>query len=86
MRNARQLALWRRRLIVGTMGTTFAIPGFLLNGCNLGEFTTTSTVTLSGREVTSFLVRTALLTPIENAVNAGVDWFFNRFDDEDDDE
>ena len=51
-----------------------------LGACNLEDFSTTTTTTLSGREVVSFLVRSALLTPIENFINGRIADFFG--DDE----
>lgn len=83
MAKYKRLRGWRKLVVVSTLGTTFAFPWGLLGGCDLGEFTTSSTVTLSGREVASFLVRSAILTPIENAINLGVDWLFDRIDKND---
>ena len=66
--------------IVGVLGTAFVVP---LGGCDMGEFTATSTVTLDGREVVSFLVRSWVLTPIEEAINNGVERLFDRIESED---
>jgi len=51
-------------------------------GCDLGEFQSTSVVTLDGREVVTFLVQSAILTPIQTAVENAVDNFFDRFEDD----
>ena len=69
----------RRAAMLATMSGALA---FQFGGCNLGEFTTTTTTTLSGREVISFLVRTAVLTPIETLINNGIEAFFDRFEDD----
>jgi hypothetical protein len=80
MSRNRRLQGWRGMASLMAMGTVFQF-----GSCDLGEFQSTSTVTLSGREVVSFLVRSWVLTPIENAIDTGVERFFDRFDDEDDD-
>jgi hypothetical protein len=49
----------------------------------LSDFTTTSTVTLDTREVVSYLVRSFILTPIETAINNGIDKVFEQLEDED---
>ncbi len=67
---------WRNLAMAGMLGSVCAF-----GSCNLSEFTSTSTVTLSGREVVSFLVRSWLLTPIETAVNNGINNFFDQFED-----
>jgi hypothetical protein len=61
------------------LGTVFAF-----GGCNFGEFTASSTVTLDGREVVSSLIRGLILTPIESAIDASIDRVFDQFDDDDD--
>jgi len=65
----------RRLALVCTAGTALAF-----GGCNLGEFTTSSTVTLSGREVLTYLVRSALLTPIQTAIDQGIDNLFDKIE------
>lgn len=71
----------RRWAATGLLGSTLAI-----GSCDFGEFTSTSTVTLSGREVVQFLVRSWVLTPIENAIDTGIDSLFDRIDEDEDDE
>ena len=71
----------KRTLALAATGVLLASP---FASCDLGQFTTTSTVTLDGREVVSFLVRSWILTPIENAVDEGINRFFDRFDHSDD--
>ncbi len=75
-----RLGRMKRALTLGAAGVLFASP---FASCDLGQFTTTSTVTLDGREVVSFLVRSWLLTPIENAVDEGIDRFFDQFEHND---
>lgn len=58
----------------------------LLGGCNLGSFTTTQTVELDGREIVAFLVRGAILNPINNVVNQGVDRIVDFIVDDNDGE
>lgn len=69
----------RRAVVLGLMSGALA---FQFGGCNLGEFTTTATTTLSGREVVSFLVRNAILTPLETLINNGIEAFFDRIEDD----
>ncbi|MCP4592913.1 MAG: hypothetical protein GY842_19425 [bacterium] len=70
----------RRRLAVLIAGTACALP---LGSCDLGEFTTTSTVTLSGREVVEYLVESAILTPLNTYVGDRVDDLLDQFDPDD---
>ena len=55
-------------------------------GCTVdfGDFTSSSTVTLDGREVVTYLVRSLVLTPIQTYVDNGIDYIFDRLEDEDD--
>ncbi len=76
----RRIGRWRRRAAIASTGLLLAWP---LGSCNPGEFTTTTTITLDGREVVSWLVRAWLLTPIEQAIDRGIDRFFDQFDDQD---
>ena len=76
-----RLSGFKKLVAAGVIGMVFQFP---FTSCDLGEFTTTTTTTLDGREVVSFLVRTAILTPIETVVNTGVNAFFDRFDKDDD--
>lgn len=62
---------WSMVLCAGT--------AFQFGGCQLDEFNTTSVVTLNTRDVVNFLVQSWVLTPIQNAIQNGVD---NFFDDE----
>ena len=69
----------QKRMVVLTVGCGIL---FQFGGsCNLGEFTTTTTTTLSGRGVVSFLLRPWILSPLEQAVNNGINGFFDRLDD-----
>ncbi len=79
MAKYKRLTGWRRMLAASTMGSTC----FALGACNFGEFESTSTVTLDGREVVQFLVRSAILTPIQDAIDTGVDALFDRLEDDD---
>ncbi len=71
---------WRvkRLALIATAGMTCG-----LNSCDLGEFTTTSTVTLDGREVVEYLINSAILTPINTYVHDRVDEIFDQLEDED---
>jgi hypothetical protein len=71
---------WARRYGALICGTALAFP---FGRCNFGEFTSTSTVTLDSRQVIAFLVRGAILTPIEQAIDAGVNRLFDAFQQED---
>ena len=77
----RRLSGFKRVFVASAVGTTCV---FSMGGCDLGEFTatTTTTTTLDGREIVAYLVRSALLTPIDNAITNGVNAFFDQFTDE----
>jgi hypothetical protein len=79
MRTYKRVYGLKRLAAVGMLGTAFAF-----GGCDLGEFTSTSTITLSGREVMTFLARSWILTPIQTAIDNGIDAFFDRIEDEND--
>lgn len=66
------------------LALTGSLLAFPFGSCDFGDFTSTSTVTLSGREVVTYLVRTALLSPIEQAINTGIDKLFDNLEDEED--
>ncbi len=80
MRTKRR-ALRRRCMSIGLVGTFCAS---LLGGCDLGEFTTTttSTVTLNARDIVHFLVTSAVLTPLEVFINNTVDSVFDQVNQE----
>ena len=59
MRAYRSVQGMRKHGALGLMGMMMALP---LGACKLDDFSTTTTTTLSGREVVTFLVRSALLT------------------------
>ena len=69
----------RKFAIVGILGS---VMPFMMGGCNLGTFDVTSTVSLSGREVVSYLLSSLIYTPLQTAINNGVDNFFDKFEDE----
>ena len=48
-----------------------------LCSCNLNDITTTTTVTLDGREVIISLVRQAILTPIDQYITEAVNELFD---------
>jgi len=76
----RRLSGLKKLGVASAMGTTCI---FSLGGCELDEFTTTTTTTLDGREIVLYLVRSAILTPIDDAITNAVDAFFDQFEDED---
>ena len=51
-----------------------------LVGCELGEFTTTTTTTLSGEEVVTYLVRSLVVTPIDEFLTDRIEDFFGEED------
>jgi hypothetical protein len=67
----------RQFATVGLLSTTLAF-----GGCQLGDFTTTSTVTLSGRDVVSYLVRSAIMTPLQNFIDNAVNEFFDQIEED----
>jgi hypothetical protein len=68
----------RKLAMVAAVGTMFQF-----GGCNLSEFTTSASLTLTARDLVNLLVDTVLLTLLEYAIDDGVDKFFDQFDDED---
>ncbi|HMQ16678.1 MAG TPA: hypothetical protein PKC49_11960 [Phycisphaerae bacterium] len=77
-KQAVRVAGWRRRAAFSISALAAAFP---FSGCNFGEFT--STVTLDGRQVVTYLVRSAILTPIQTAIDGGIDYLFDRLEDGD---
>ena len=49
----------------------------------MSDFNTTQTVTLNTEDVVTYLIRTALITPLDNLITEGVTKFFDQFNDED---
>ena len=74
----------RHRNLVALLASGGVLAG-LLSNCNLNEITTTQTVTLNTRDVIAFLLRSALLTPIETAVNNGINNLLDKLDGDDED-
>ena len=79
METYRRLSGIRKAAVAGTMGVASVCS---LGGCDLGEFTTTTTTTLDGREVVTYLARSAILTPIDNFITNAIDSFFDQLQDE----
>jgi hypothetical protein len=77
MKPRRKMSGVKRLSVMGMAGAMFAF-----GGCDIGEFTTTSTVTLNGREVVSALIQGLILTPIATAVEEGIDRVFDEIEDE----
>jgi len=75
MSQYRPLRSWRRHVIVGALGTTFALP---LGACELDQFTTTTTTTLDSRDVVQFLVNSWIVTPITDFIQSKVDQAFDH--------
>ncbi|MCA9243267.1 MAG: hypothetical protein KDA32_04870 [Phycisphaerales bacterium] len=76
-RNTKRISRARKMLLCATIsGATLLQAG----SCNLGEFTTSTVTTFSGREVALFLVRSVLLTPIQTFVDSRVNGFFDNLD------
>jgi len=73
MTSHRFISRARRFAAVSVLGSTL-----VLGGCDIGEFTTTSTVTLDTREIMRFLVKSWVVTPIENAIDTGIDRLFDE--------
>lgn len=71
----------RRGALLASSGLALAFP---FGSCDFGEFEATSTVTLDGREVVTFLVRSALLGPLEQLIDQGIDYAFDRLTGEED--
>lgn len=81
MTQYKRLRGFKKFAALSMMGTALALP-FPFNSCTFDQFTSTSTVTLDSRDVVSFLLRSWILTPIENVINTGIDKLFEQFDGE----
>lgn len=80
MKRYKRLARLRRLMLVGLIGTTLAT-----GPCSsLSDFTSTSTVTFSGREIAAYIVNALLLTPLQQALDTGVDRIFDKLEEQED--
>ena len=79
MKMAGRRSGWRGRALLALVGMMCISSG---GACDLGEFTTTSTVTLDGREVVEYLVESAVLTPINTFVHDRLDEILDQVDDD----
>ena len=79
MATYKRLSGFKKLVVASAMGTTCV---FSLGGCELDDFTTTTTTTLDGRDVVTYLVRAAILTPIDDFLTNAIDAFFDQFEDE----
>lgn len=64
------------------MATVSGATLFQFGSCNLADFTTTTTTTFSGREVVQFLVRSAILTPIQTFLDDRINGIFDDLEEE----
>jgi hypothetical protein len=67
------MSFMRRAAVVGMLGTVLQF-----GGCRFSEFE--ATLTLQSRDVAELLVRSWLLTPLEEAINAGIDRLFDKLE------
>jgi hypothetical protein len=75
----RKLSRLRRFVATGAMGTCLLWwPG----GCDPGSITTTTTVTLDTEDIVTMIIKSTILTPLENWIDAGVEAFFDKFEDD----
>jgi hypothetical protein len=56
---------------------------FQLGGCSLGQITTTTTTTLDGEVVLTSLLRSLIITPIDEALTAGIAQLIDNLNDDD---
>lgn len=69
----RRLERTMRHKVVGMLCTAGVV--FQVGSCDFGEITTTTT--LNGRELVITLVRSAILTPIDQFITVAVNELFN---------
>lgn len=72
-----------RHELRGRKLTAIVVRGVLLAplvGFELGEFTTTTTTTLGGEEVVTYLVRSPIVTPIDELLTDRIEGFFGDED------
>lgn len=83
MKTYKRVSGLKKLAVLSMMGTTFAFP---LGACNISDFTatTTTTTTLSGPEVIAALVRSTILTPIDNFITDRINAFFEQLADDED--
>jgi hypothetical protein len=75
-----RISTLKKLAAISVLGTMLQLP---LGACKLEDFTTTTTTTLDGREVVTYLVRSAILTPIDNYLTGAINAFFDQlYDDE----
>jgi hypothetical protein len=77
VRNYRQLSTLQRFGLLGASSVLFAFPW---GACNLGQITTTSTVTLDTRSVVVQLIQAAIITPLQTIINDRVNDFFDELE------
>ena len=70
----------RRKL--GLLGCGALLFGCPFGGCQIDQITTTTT--LDGRQVMISLIQSAIITPIQTAINQGVNDLFDCLADEED--
>ncbi len=65
-----RLPRFRKAVAILTFGAAAMFP---FGSCDLGEFTTTTTTTISGRDAVLFLVRSLIFNPIEEFITDRID-------------
>lgn len=75
---------FKRKQVIGRM---FCLPVLLVallagtSGCELDDFQTTTTTTLSGRDVVTYFVRSLILDPIDQYLTDRIDEAFDEDED-----
>ena len=75
----RRMGTLRRYAATGLLGTTMA-----WGGCEFGEIEASNTITFDSRDIVTSLVRSWVLTPIEDAIDTGIGRLFDALENNDD--
>ncbi len=75
--------LVRLKRKLGTIVLACGMVQFQLGGCSLGQITTTTTTTLDGEVVLISLLRSLIITPLDEALTAGITNFIENLNDDD---
>lgn len=72
----RRSGMWNHKKLVGTIASVGMV--FQFGGCDFGQVTTTQTVTLDGRDVIISLIRSVIITPLDEWVTGTVNNVFGE--------
>lgn len=74
-----RLSGFKKAAVASTMGVASVLS---LGGCDLEDFSTTTTTTLDGRDVAMYIAEALIVTPIEEYLTNAIDEFFDDMEDD----